>query len=243
MSDNKLSVAAATLNRSEEDLLDVQARSESFWDIGNYKKVVKRIDDGARLCGDLTKMAQERAEIEAKYARHLQAWSKKWEDIVSKGSEYGSLETGWKAMFRGASRTAEVHSEMCRKIQEDIVDSIQVWKNENFHKSLMALKESKKADEYFARAQKPWEKRLAKSNRCRKNYHQAGRELDSLEGALHEAETNDSISPEQCSKVRDKTEKAQREFEKAREKYKNRLGDVQHYKNRLAHCVFTNFLL
>ena len=92
--------AASTLNRSEEDLLDVQARSDSFWDIGNYKKVVRRIDDGARLCSDLTKMAQERADIEAKYARHLQAWSKKWEDIVSKGPEYGSLETGWKATFK-----------------------------------------------------------------------------------------------------------------------------------------------
>ena len=224
--------AAATLNRSEEDLLDLQANTDSFWDIGNYKKVVKRIDDGARLCADLVKMAQERAEIEAKYARHLQAWSKKWEDIVTKGPEYGSLEAGWTASFRGASRIAEVHSEMCRKIHEDIVDSIQVWKNENFHKSLMGLKESKKAEEYFARAQKPWEKRLAKSNRSRKNYHQAGKDLDALEAALHEAETNDNISPEQCSKVRDKTERAQRDFEKATEKYKERLGDVQHYKGR-----------
>lgn len=227
--------AAATLSRSEEDLLDIQAKSESFWDIGNYKKVVKRIDDGARLCGDLVKMAQERAEIEAKYARSLQTWFKKWEDITSKGPEYGSLEAGWKAAFRGASRIAEVHSEMCRKIQEDIVDSIQVWKNEHFHKSLMTLKESKKAEEYFARAQKPWEKRLAKSNRCKKNYHQAGRELDTLEAALHEAETNDNISPEQCAKVREKTEKAQKDFDKALDKYKDRLGDVQHYKSRLVY--------
>lgn len=231
MDHTKLS-ASATLNRSEEDLLDVQARSESFWDIGNYKKVVKRIDDSARLCSDFIKMAQERAEIEAKYARHLQVWAKKWEDIVTKGPEYGTLEAGWKATFRGASRIAEVHSDMCRKIQEDIVESIHTWKGENFHKSMMALKESKKAEEYFSRAQKPWEKRLAKSSRCRKNYHQAGRDLDTLEASLHEAETNDNISPEQCSKVRDKTERAQRDFEKALDKYKDRLGDVQHYKSR-----------
>ena len=231
MADHKLS-AAATLNRSEEDILDAQAKSDSFWDLGNYKKVVKRIDDGARLCGDMVKMAQERAEIEAKYARHLQTWAKKWEDIVSKGPEYGTMEAGWKAAFKGASRMAEVHSEMCRKIHDDIMESIQSWKNENFHKSLMALKESKKAEDHFAKAQKPWEKRLAKSNRCRKTYHQAGRELEALEAALHEAETNDSISPEQCSKVRDKTEKAQKEVDKTLQKYKDRLGDVQHYKSR-----------
>ena len=229
--DPKLS-AAATLNRSEEDILDVTAKTDSFWDIGNYKKVVKRIDDGARLCSDMVKMAQERAEIEAKYARHLQAWAKKWEDIISKGPEYGTLESGWKAMFTKASRMAEVHSEMCKKINDDIIESIQSWKNDNFHKSLMALKETKKAEDHFAKAQKPWEKRLDKSNRCRKSYHQAGRDLDALEAALHEAETNDSISPEQCAKVRDKTEKAQREVDKALQKYKEKLGDVQHYKSR-----------
>ena len=80
------------VTRSEEDLSLIVAKTDSFWDIGNYKRVVKRTDDGARLCSDFIKMVQERADIEAKYVKNLQHWSKKWEDLVSKGPEYGSLE-------------------------------------------------------------------------------------------------------------------------------------------------------
>lgn len=39
----------------------------NFWEINNYKKTVKRMDDGARLCEDFMKMVSERAEIESSY--------------------------------------------------------------------------------------------------------------------------------------------------------------------------------
>ena len=61
--------------KSEEDF--IAAMTDSFWDIGNYKRVVKRVDDGAKLCVEYGKMINERAEIEAKYAKRLQEWAKK----------------------------------------------------------------------------------------------------------------------------------------------------------------------
>ena len=221
------------LAKSEDDLTQLEAHTDSFWDIGNYRKVVKRIDDGARLCSDLAKMIQERAEIEAKYVRHLQHWSKKWDDSITKGPEYGSIETGCKAATKEAMQLAEVHSEMSQRLQKEVVESIHTWKADHFHKSLMTLKETRKAEEGFTTAQKPWTKRLQKNSRAKKSYHQAGRELELLEAALHEAETNDDISPEQCTRTREKTERAETMVEKALGKYKERLGDLQHYKSRL----------
>lgn len=44
----------------------------NFWDVNSYKKTVKRIDDGAKLCDDLLKLLAERAEIEGLYAAKLQ---------------------------------------------------------------------------------------------------------------------------------------------------------------------------
>lgn len=44
----------------------------NFWDVNGYKKTVKRIDDGAKLCDDLAKLIGERAEIESLYAGKLQ---------------------------------------------------------------------------------------------------------------------------------------------------------------------------
>ena len=53
-----------------------------FIHVGNYKKTVKRIDDGAIMCDELLRMVGERAEIEAKYARKLTAWEEKWKKQV-----------------------------------------------------------------------------------------------------------------------------------------------------------------
>ena len=44
----------------------------NFWDVNSYKRTVKRIDDGAKLCDDLLKLLAERAEIEGLYAAKLQ---------------------------------------------------------------------------------------------------------------------------------------------------------------------------
>lgn len=62
--------------------------SDSFWELGNFKRTTKRTEDGHKLCDDLMKLVLERSEIEKGYAKSLKAWSKKWNDLIEKGMIY-----------------------------------------------------------------------------------------------------------------------------------------------------------
>lgn len=75
----------------------IQPTSDSFWEVGNYKLAVKRVDSGYKLCDSLKSLIDGRNEIEKNYAKQLQSWAKKWNDFLDKGMSllsYISYHTG-----------------------------------------------------------------------------------------------------------------------------------------------------
>ncbi len=70
---------------SDDNQLSPVDDSSSFWEIGQFRKTIKRMDDGFRLSTELMMLISERADIEKKYAKMLKHWSKKWNDLIDKG--------------------------------------------------------------------------------------------------------------------------------------------------------------
>uniref|UniRef100_A0A0P4WFI9 Protein kinase C and casein kinase substrate in neurons protein 1 n=1 Tax=Scylla olivacea TaxID=85551 RepID=A0A0P4WFI9_SCYOL len=208
----------------------IYTSTDSFWEIGNYKRTTKRIEDGNRLCDDLMKLVSERAEIEKMYAKSLKEWAKKWNNIIEKGPEYGTTEAAWKGVLMEAEHRYELHTHVKENLMNEVHSNIKQWQRDNYHKSMMGqLKEKKDIEDLFKKAQKPWAKLFEKVNKCRADYHSACKNERSAQNQERNAGGDSSLSPDQMKKLTDRVSKAKEEVARGKEKYDASLREISDY--------------
>ncbi|XP_011615525.1 protein kinase C and casein kinase substrate in neurons protein 1 isoform X1 [Takifugu rubripes] len=201
--------------------------SNSFWEIGNYKHTVKRIDDGHRLCNDLMSCIQERAKIEKSYSQQLSEWSKRWRQLIDKGPQYGTVERAWLALMTEAEKVSELHQDVKNCLMNEDFEKVKNWQKETYHKQMMGgFKETREADEGFKKAQKPWAKKLKELEAAKKSYHMACK--DEKVASVREANSKEeaSVTADQQKRLNDKLDKCKQESEKAKEKYVKVLDEL-----------------
>lgn len=214
-------------HHSDDQLL--QAGSDSFWEPGNYKRTTKRIEDGYRLCQDLQTLIQERAEIEKGYAKNLKAWSKKWGELIEKGPEYGTTEAAWKGVLTESDRLSDVHLKIKENLCTEITQQIKSWQKDNYHKTMMQIKERKEMEDAFKKAQKQWAKYLSKVEKAKADYHSACKTEKTASNQERNANADSSLSPDQVKKMQDRVQKTKDEVQKCREKYEHALAEINKY--------------
>ncbi|XP_050682819.1 protein kinase C and casein kinase substrate in neurons protein 1 isoform X2 [Leptidea sinapis] len=214
----------------EQALLSVT--SDSFWEPGNYKRTTKRVDDGHRLCGELQALVQERADIEKTYAKSLRGWAKKWNDLIEKGPEYGTMEAAWKGGMVEAERLSDLHLTVKDRLVNEVMSQIKNWQKDTYHKSMIQLKERKEMDEAFKKAQKPWAKLLQKVERARLEYHTACKQERTAQNQERNASGDSSLSPDQVKKMAERVSKCRDDVAKSRDKYQAALAEITSYNPR-----------
>ncbi|KAG0729972.1 Protein kinase C and casein kinase substrate in neurons protein 2 [Chionoecetes opilio] len=208
----------------------IYTSTDSFWELSNYKRTTKRIEDGNRLCDDLMKLVSERAEIEKMYAKSLKEWAKKWNNIIEKGPEYGTTEAAWKGVLMEAEHRYELHTHVKENLMNEVHSNIKQWQRDSYHKSLMGqLKEKKDIEDLFKKAQKPWAKLFEKVNKCRADYHGACKNERSAQNQERNAGGDSSLSPDQMKKLTDRVSKAKEEVGRGKEKYEASLREISDY--------------
>ncbi|XP_045479431.1 protein kinase C and casein kinase substrate in neurons protein 1 isoform X2 [Harmonia axyridis] len=205
------------------------ATSDSFWEPNNYKKTTKRIEDGLKLTADLINLIQERAELEKAYAKSLKAWSKKWNETIEKGPEYGTTEAAWKGVLVEADRRCDLHLRIKDNLINDVVSKIKNWQKDNYHKSMMQLKEKKDMDDAFKKAQKPWVKLLQKVDKAKNDYHTACKTEKSAINQERNASGDSSLSQDQVRKLQDRVQRSKEEVQKCKDKYEAALTEINQY--------------
>uniref|UniRef100_A0A2R5LCI6 Putative adaptor protein pacsin n=1 Tax=Ornithodoros turicata TaxID=34597 RepID=A0A2R5LCI6_9ACAR len=216
------------MSHHSDDALLV-ASSDSFWEPGNYKRTTKRTEDGFRLCNDLIQLIQERADVEKSYSKGLRSWARKWADLIEKGPEYGTTEAAWKGVLLESERRSEMHTRVKDRLLNDVIAQVKSWQKENFHKSMMQLKERREMDEAFKKAQKPWAKLLARVDRAKADYHSACKAERSAINQERNAGADSSLSPDQVKKLQDRVARSKEEVQKTKERYETALHDINDY--------------
>lgn len=149
------------------------------------------------MCIDLQSLITERAEIEKAYAKSLRSWSKRWGEIIEKGPEYGTIEAAWKGVLTEADRLSEEHLKVKDELNGDVSNLIKAWQKDNYHKTMMHIKERKEMEDLFKKAQKPWAKHLAKVEKTKAEYHNACKMEKSASNLERNATGDSSLSPDQ----------------------------------------------
>ncbi|CAL4068486.1 unnamed protein product, partial [Meganyctiphanes norvegica] len=209
----------------------VYTSTDSFWEIGNYKRTTKRIEDGNRLCDDLMKLVTERAEIEKMYAKSLKEWAKKWNNIIEKGPEYGTTEAAWKGVLMESEQRCDLHMQVKDNLTNQVHSNLKQWQKDNYHKSMMGkIKEKQDIEDMFKKAQKPWAKQFEKVNKAKMDYHNACKGERSAQNQERNAGGDSSLSPDQrvnmVKKLQDRVSKAKEEVQRCSDKYDVALREI-----------------
>ena len=215
----------------KETYVNEKAETINFWDIGNYKYVLARCDDGQKLGVELMEMISERAKVEEAYAKSLQQWHKKWTyHLRTKSDEYETSKDMWQNFANTGNQCADIHLEMCSSLINTPVVKIKEWLKKNYVKRYFTHKVTKDFERDFENAEKSWVDYMNKLKKAQKFYYDACKKTLSANDTVTASQSDPKLNQEQKDKLGEKAKKAADEEAKAKTSYEQILHEIDLYK-------------
>merc|ERR1711935_418334 len=140
----------------------------NFWEQGGYKVDGQRVLDNIQQVDLLHKYFEERATIEADYAKKLKSWNERMVKNIEKSTLYGTHQTGLIQITLQSEKLAQHHQKMHDKIHSDCANRLREFK----------------------KAQKNWLKMEERVDQQKMRYHRVCTELSQNETRAKQDEQN-----------------------------------------------------
>lgn len=223
--------SSASKENLQDDVLVVD--SGSFWEPGQYRRTVKRVDDGYSMCKELVNMIRDRCEIETKYAQALKKHAEDWHKKIEHSPAYGTMKTAWNSVLREAEQQHDLHLERRDRLTDQLVATVKSWLKDNYQKQTIPkpflTKQAKEMDENFKRAQKQWSKLYDKVGSSKKQYYGSCQKEQMALNVEKNAKADQGKSQDERLKLKDKVDKAADDKTKTKEKYDHALKEITNY--------------
>ncbi|XP_014676207.1 PREDICTED: protein kinase C and casein kinase substrate in neurons protein 2-like [Priapulus caudatus] len=202
----------------------------SFWEVGNYRRTVKRVDDGHLACKEFVQMVKERCDIEQKYATLLKEHGERWKKKLDHGATYGTTKSAWKGMLKEEEDLHDIHMEVRDNLTDQVAVTVKNWQKENYTKQTIPrgyhTRQAKEMEENFKRAQKPWAKQYEKVSKAKSDYHGACRKERTAILQERNSQQDPAKSADEKDKLKERVEKLADESARTKLKYEQTIKEL-----------------
>lgn len=134
--------------------------------------------------------------------------------------------------MESGNKQANVHVDLSKTLINYSVFKIKDWLKRKYQRSIINYKQTKEFEENFEEAQSSWVDLYDKLKKSKKEYEEAIETRKSCHETAVSAESNPKYTPEQRLKLCQRDEKAVEDQQRAREKYKESVIQMNLYQPR-----------
>jgi protein kinase C and casein kinase substrate in neurons protein len=175
---------------------------KGFCEPKQYRAAIDRCKSGYEACDLFIKIFSDRADIEDSYITAIKRWKATSTKEIAQSKEFGTNKKAWIESVRASEEIMNVHAEIKKRLEENVIDKMATYKRENYGKSMLHVKKVKEFERDFEQVQKSWIKLLDKINRAKKDYQEARSILKKAETAEKIVESDRGAEDDQKLKVK-----------------------------------------
>lgn len=199
---------------------------KGFCEPHQYKAAIDRCKGGYESCDLFIEIFSERVRIERNYANELDKWALASIKEISQSKEFGTNKKAWSDSIRASTEIGKTHSDIAKRLQATVVDTMATFKKESYGKSILHVKKIKEFEHDFEQAQKSWIKLLDKINKAKKEYQEAHRQLKKAETAQQIVNSDRGAEDDQKNKLVLSVGTHKKQVEAVKSKYQQYMNDM-----------------